>query len=89
MDPGSADQLRARCPVCGHDAWAKRSGEWTLAGRILKLRPDGSFVVVCDRCKTSLPVPFLGLREPPEAPSTPAATGPRKAIVRSRLTAAE
>lgn len=81
MDPGSADQLRARCPICEHDAWAKRSGEWTLAGRILKLRDDGSFAVLCDKCRNPVPVPFLALREPPATP--------KKAIVRSGLTRAK
>lgn len=75
--------------MCGHDAWARRAGEWTLAGRIAKLRADGTLAVVCDRCKTVVPVPFIGLREPPAGAATAAPSAPRKAIVRSRLTAAE
>jgi hypothetical protein len=51
---------------CGAQLWRRRSGEWTLQNRIIKLTPGG-LVAKCPQCREDVPIPWLRI-VPTEAP---------------------
>lgn len=60
-------KLRARCPSCGLDLWARRGEEWTLKTPMVKLGPTG-LEARCpgQGCRGLVRLPFLEVVEPPE-----------------------